>query len=227
MRLFSVIAALGLLSCVLLRSGTADDKNAPATGNANQPGQNNKGARFDAQRFVKDHDKNNDGKLSKNELPAEMQDAFKDVDANNDGFISVQELQTHADHMIRQRPQMVEVIFYAIDVPEPEGASIQELQQTYDVLRKLDKNNDGKIDQSEVSAFRDQRRKERIDRIFKYMDKNNDGKISKDEARGLWQDNFTSLDANKDGSLERTEVEKALTTPTRTNNNTQPNKPQK
>jgi Ca2+-binding EF-hand superfamily protein len=210
MRLFTVLAALGVLSFVLVRSGPADDKAQPGA----KPGDPNqtKGPHFDAQRFVKDHDKNNDGKLGKDELPADMQDALAEIDTNKDGFITVQELQTHADRMIRQRPQVIDVVFYAIDIPEPQGNSVEELQRTYDLLRKLDKNNDGKIDANEVKVFRETRSKERMDRIFKHMDKNGDGKISKDEARGLWADNFASLDTNKDGSLDRTEVEKALTT---------------
>jgi len=223
MRLFTVIAALGLLSFVFLRSGPADDKNLPPAGaRANDPAQ--KGARFDAQRFVKDHDKNNDGKIGKDELPPDLQDTFAEIDTNKDGFITVEELQTHADRMIRQRPQVIDVVFYAIDIPEPQGNSVEELQRTYDLLRKLDKNNDGKIDPNEVKAFRETRSKERMDRIFKHMDKNGDGKISKDEARGLWADNFATLDANKDGSLDRTEIEKALTTAV---TNKPPQKPEK
>jgi Ca2+-binding EF-hand superfamily protein len=224
MRLFSIIAALGILSFVLLRSGPADDKNLPPAGTKpTDPGQT-KGAHFDAQRFVKDHDKNNDGKLSKDELPADMQDCFAEVDVNKDGFITVQELQAHADRMTRQRPEIIEVVYYTIDIPEPEGNTAQELQRTYDLLRKLDKNNDGKIDASELTAFRDERRKERIEHIFKHMDKNGDGKISKDEARGLWVDDFANLDTNKDGFLDRTEVEKALTTAIA---NKAPQKPEK
>src|SRR5579859_7878817 len=115
--------------------------------------------------------------------------------------------------MARQRPLMVEIVYYTIDVPEPEVDSVAELQQAYDLLRKLDANHDGRIDEKELASYREARRKERIDSIFSYLDKNNDGKISPDEARGLWADHFKELDTNNDGFLERAEVEKALMTP--------------
>lgn len=121
--------------------------------------------RFDAARFLKDHDTNKDGKLSKDELPAAAQDDFARIDANKDGFVTRDELQQQADRMAHQRPQLLEIVWYAIDIPE-EPATTQELQAAYDQLRKLDKNNDGKIDDGEVRAFREQRKKERIDAIF-------------------------------------------------------------
>jgi len=188
------------------KSGTAAQPGTP--GQPGGPANAQNTPRFDAARFLKDHDKNGDGKLSKDELPAVAQKEFEHIDANKDGFITQDELQQHADRMARQRPQLVEVVFYSIDFSD-EPVSVQELQTAYDQLRKLDKNNDGKIDESELKVFREQRKKERIDSIFTALDRNGDGKISKDEARGLWADNFTQLDKNGDGFLDRQEVEAA------------------
>jgi collagen type III alpha len=214
MRVFIVTTALVVLSVALLRSGTADDKKAPpAPGTPGQPAATD-GPKFDAARFIKDHDKNGDGKLSKDELPADLREHFAAIDTNKDGFLTAQELQAHADRMTDQRPYLIEVAYYVIDINDPEVESCQELQKTYDLLRKMDTNKDGKLDEKEVAAFRQERQKERADRIFQHMDKNGDGKISKDEARGLWADNFKEIDTNGDGFLERSEVEKALTTPT-------------
>jgi Ca2+-binding EF-hand superfamily protein len=219
MRVFIATAVLGVLAVALMRPGVADDKTAPPgaaakPGQPNQPGQAGQpaGPRFDAERFIKDHDKNGDGKLSKDELPPDMQEHFADVDTNKDGFVTAQELQAHADRMAQQRPYLIEIAYYVIDVNDPAAESNEELQKTYDLLRKLDTNKDGKLDAKEIGAFREERKKERADRIFKYMDKNGDGKISKDEARGLWADHFKEMDTNNDGFLDRTEVEKALMT---------------
>jgi Ca2+-binding EF-hand superfamily protein len=227
MRLFIVTVVLGVLCIALLRSGVADDKKAPpGTNQPNQPDQN-KAPRFDAARFIKDHDKNGDGKLSKDELPPDLQEHFAQIDTNKDGFITAEELQAYADRMAKQRPYLIEVAFYTIDINDPEIESVKELQQTYDLLRKIDTNHDGKIDEKELAAYRAERQKERVDRIFKHMDKNGDGKISKDEARGLWAEHFKELDTNGDGFLDRSEVEKALTTPIVQKPPAQPPQPQK
>jgi len=200
------VFGLGTLCCVALMVARAQQPPGAGT-DKSKAGINSDGPRFDAARFLKDHDTNKDGKLSKDELPAAAQSEFAQLDTNKDGFISQEELQQHADRMARQRPALVEIFYYAIDIPEP--VTTQELQDTYDQLRKLDKNKDGKIDESEVQAFRETRKKERIDGIFSALDKNKDGKISKDEARGVWADDFATLDKNKDGMLDRQEVEAA------------------
>jgi Ca2+-binding EF-hand superfamily protein len=199
----------------------ATDKNPTADKNKTTDGQN--APRFDAARFLKDHDKNNDGKLSKDELPSSAQKEFESIDTNKDGFISQDELQQHAAHMAKMRPQLVEVVYYTIDLHE-EPTSLQELQTAYDELRKMDKNNDGKLDDSEVKMFRESRRKERIDGIVSALDRNKDGKISKDEARGLWADNFSQLDKNNDGFLDHQEIEAALAFKQGANQQQQPNK---
>lgn len=203
MRFWTKALAMSLL--VYFTVAVASGQNKPETGD--QPGKT-LAPRFDAARFLKDHDKNSDGKLSKDELPVAAQKDFERLDANKDGFISQDELQKHAEMMSQQRPELVEIFFYTIDIPE-EPATTQELQAAYDQLRKLDKNHDGKIDEGEVKALREQRKKERLDSIFMALDGNKDGKISKDEARGLWADNFAQIDKNGDGALDRQEIEAA------------------
>jgi Ca2+-binding EF-hand superfamily protein len=238
------ITGLGLVTLCCLVVATSQSQQPPAgqAGNpatnkatGGQPGTQNQqnhndgknAPRFDAARFLKDHDKNGDGKLSKDELPQTAQKDFDKIDTNKDGSISQDELQHYAEKMAQQRPQLVEIVWYAIDVPE-EPVTTQELQEAYDQLRKLDKNHDGKIDEGELKAFREERKKERIDAIFHALDRNKDGKISKDEARGLWADNFTQLDKNKDGFLDQQEIEAACMMDTSKGqgggNPTQPNK---
>lgn len=186
----------------------------PPTPKGTQPGDkrtdsgDRDGPRFDVARFIKDHDKNDDGKLSKDELPIGAQTDLKLLDADNDGFVTRDELQKHAEMMSARRPQLIEVIFYSIDIPE-EAVTTDELQAAYEQLRKVDKNNDGKIEETEIKMFRETRKKERMDDIFTAMDRNKDGKIAKDETRGLWTDDFGQLDKNSDGMLDRHEVENA------------------
>jgi len=208
MRLFTGAVALGALCACLGLVLMADE---PAKNSPDNKGQQGGQARhFNAERFIKDFDKNNDGKLTKDELPAGLQEEFDQIDKDKDGHLSRQELEQYADHMGRQRPQAVEIIYYTIDVPEDEQTCVKDLQQTYEVLRKLDKNNDGRIDADEVKAYRQHRAGERVNKILKDLDRNSDGKISKDEARGLWAEDFAQLDKNNDGFLDRQEVQDAL-----------------
>jgi Ca2+-binding EF-hand superfamily protein len=233
MRLFMATLALGAVATFSLITSRADDRNAqpgqkaqPA-GQPGQPGQANNAPQFQVEQFIKDHDTNKDGKLSKDELPQQMQAGFADIDTNKDGFITADELRRHADGLAHRRPEVVEVLYWVIDVPEQHALSAQELQGAYDALRKIDKNGDGKISEQELQQCRAERMKERADHMFEMMDRNKDGKISKDEARGLWARDFDKLDANKDGSLDRTEVEKALTpaAPTAANGTGRPGAP--
>jgi len=216
MRFHTRILGLGVVCCAAAAVGYAQTQPpaaAPPTAHGAQPNQPTDpraaGPRFDAARFIRDHDLNHDGKLSKDELPAGARDEFALIDANKDGFITQDELQQYTDHAARQRPQLVEVVLMTVDVPE-EPLNTQELQAAYDQLRQIDKNHDGKIDDGELKTFREQRRKDHVDHLISAFDRNKDGKISKDEARGLWADNFAQLDTNKDGVLDRQEVEAAL-----------------
>jgi Ca2+-binding EF-hand superfamily protein len=220
--------ALGAVAAFSLVAARADDKNnqtGQGAQRAGQPGQANHAPRFDADQFIKDHDANKDGKLSKEELPQQMQAGFSDIDSNKDGFVTPDELRQHADGLAHRRPDVVEVLYWVIDVPEQHALSAQEVQSAYDALRKIDKNNDGKISEQELQQCRAERMKERADHIFTMMDRNKDGKISKDEVRGLWAQDFDKLDANKDGSLDRTEVEKALTPTAPDHTSTKPGQP--
>ncbi len=173
-----------------------------------QPGIDQQG-KFDADRFLKDHDRNNDGKLSKDEIPQQLQDEFGEVDTNKDGAVSIEELRQHVQRMSGMRPQVVEILYWVIDVPEDEPASANELQRAYEVLRKMDADNNGKLDSGEIKTFRDQREKQRVQHIMQVLDRNNDGKVTKEEARGLWADHFAELDKNNDGAIDKQEVEAA------------------
>jgi Ca2+-binding EF-hand superfamily protein len=109
----------------------------------------------------------------------------------------------------KRRPS--DVVFILIETSEIDTDSVDELQTLYDVLRKVDKNKDGKLDADELKAARLQIVTDRIDHIFGDLDTNKDGKISKDEAKGRIKENFDKLDTNKDGFVDRDELMKAIT----------------
>lgn len=205
----AVITGLALGCLVLAGTLRADE----AKGKAGAKPEARSGLRFSAEHFIKDYDKNGDGKLSKDELPPDLRKHFSEIDRNKDGFITAEELRRYAHHRANRRPRAVEMVYVVVETPAEEMLTVGELQEAYDALRKLDTNHDGKISPSEVAAFRKARMKHRLDTIFNDLDRNKDGKISKEEARGLLREEFDKLDTNKDGSLERSELEKAFTPP--------------
>lgn len=109
----------------------------------------------------------------------------------------------------KRRPS--DVVFLLIETSDADEESVAELQKLYDVLRKLDKNNDGKIDTDALKAAREQMIDDRVERIFKDLDTDQDGKISKDEAKGRIKEHFDRLDADKDGFITKDELRKAIT----------------
>jgi Ca2+-binding EF-hand superfamily protein len=97
-------------------------------------------------------------------------------------------------------------VYILIEMSDTDEESAREVQRAYDVLRKLDKNNNGKIDPNELKAAREQIVKDRVDYLFKQLDANKDGKISREEARGMVRKNFDEIDRNKDGFIDRQEM---------------------
>jgi uncharacterized protein (TIGR03000 family) len=169
-----------------------------------------KGPRFDLERFLKDYDTNKDGRLSRNELPPELRPAFDHIDADKDGKVSREELERGIAHLHpARRPS--DLIHVLIEMSACDDACHGEVQQAYDILRKLDKNKDGKIDADELKAAREQIAKDRVDYLFKELDKNKDGKISRDEAQGLLRRDFDEIDRDKDGFIDREELTRAAT----------------
>jgi len=77
--------------------------------------------------------------------------------------------------------------------------SKQEFTGTQDHFTRLDKNNDGFIDQTEKPATPPS-----VGGMMQNPDKNGDGKISKEEFAGP-AEVFTALDKNNDGFIDQTE----------------------
>lgn len=167
-----------------------------------------KGPRFNLDGFLKDYDKNKDGSLSRNELPPELRPAFDRLDANTDGKVSSEELERGITHLHpARRPS--DLIHVLIEMSACDDVCEGELQRSYDILRKADKNQDGKLDPDELKAARVRIVENRVDYLFTELDKNKDGKISRKEAKGMLLQDFDQLDRDKDGFLDRAELTRA------------------
>ena len=108
----------------------------------------------------------------------------------------------------KRRPS--DVVFILIETSGADEESAVELQKMYEVLRKLDKNSDGKIDPEALKAAREQMIDDRVDYLMKELDANEDGQISKDEAKGRIKEHFDRIDQDKDGFISRDELRQAV-----------------
>lgn len=111
----------------------------------------------------------------------------------------------------RRRP--AHVVFVLIEASRVDSEAREELQAMYDALRKLDKGNDGKIDDGELEKARQQLVEGRADHILKKLGKSKPGQISKGEAEGRIKEHFEQIDTNKDGTIDRAELIQAMTRP--------------
>jgi len=163
---------------------------------------------FDTAEFLKEHDRNKDGFLTKDELPARFRHNFDKLDANKDGKLSKEELEKGVAHLGPSRKPS-DFVFVLIEMSDCDECCAEELQVVYDALRTMDRNHDGKITAEELKGARESLVQKRITGIFDELDTNKDGKISREEARGMIRHHFSDLDADKDGFVSRDELMKA------------------
>jgi len=197
--------SVSVLVILLLGLAWGDQKD-----NKDQKKTKNPAASYQAEvdRLLEEYDKNKDGYLQRDELPSRIRQAFDQVDTDKDGKLSREELQRGLVHLQpRRRPS--DVVFVLIEMSDCDDDCCCELQQIYDVLRKLDKSNTGKIEPEALKTARRQLLEDRIDNHIKELDADKDGRISRQEARGRLKEHFDRIDTNKDGYLDRDELLRA------------------
>jgi Ca2+-binding EF-hand superfamily protein len=206
-----LIASVALAAILAVSFAAAQDRGErpPPREGEKAPG---RPLQFDIDRFFKDFDKNDDGFLTREELPAELRQSFDRIDANRDGKISREEL-ARGIAQLQPRRRASDMIYMLIEMSDAHEDSVAEVQRAYDILRKLDKNRDGKIDPDELKAERTRLLKSRVDALFKQLDTNNDGRISRAEAKGQIREDFDEIDRNRDGFIEPEELMRAAAKP--------------
>jgi Ca2+-binding EF-hand superfamily protein len=103
-----------------------------------------------------------------------------------------------------------DVVYLLIEMSDVDTEAVEELQRLYDTLRKLDTNNEGKINADALKTAREQIVDDRVDYLMKELDTDKDGQISRDEAKGRIKEHFDRLDLDKDGYISREELRQAV-----------------
>ena len=99
-------------------------------------------------------DGNHDGKLDKKEVPARMQGIFDRGDSNHDQVLSHEELvamseENHQTKLPVRRPGGT--AFNAVDTDQDARISSSEIANAAASLKTLDKNGDGRIEESDLA----------------------------------------------------------------------------
>jgi collagen type III alpha len=143
---------------------------------------------------IKGFDQNNDGKITKDEMPERMQAMIDRLDTNKDGAIDTKELAALKDRLAQggqgqqgQRPQ-------GQQGQRPQGQQGQRPQ-----------GQQGQRPQGQQGQ-RPQFNPADIIKRVKESDKNNDGKITKDELPEQMLRMFPRIDTNQDGAIDREEL---------------------
>lgn len=164
-------------------------------------------------------DVNQDGKITREELNADVSAMFTSVDANKDGKVSQDELsQFFAAKREEMKAKHAERL-QAADKNKDGKWSKDELSEMPERrFAKLDANSDGFVTQAELDAKREAHKarfeKKQGDRpnkggkLFKHADANGDGVIDRSEALNAVETRFSKLDANGDGVVERSELKR-------------------
>lgn len=187
--------------------------------------------------FMERHDDDEDGYLSQNELPRTMRRHLRTIDRNDDGYISRRELEQQVETASTQsgspssRSQLsrsqaprsqssgsqtravavpVEVTYVWIMDANQGRLNARDLQHAYDLLMRIDEDQDGRITRDEVRECREKVVASWIDKTFERLDENEDGALSREEARdSILAHAFEEMDRNNDDSLSRAEIRRS------------------
>ncbi len=165
------------------------------------------------EQFIKRFDKNKDDSLSENEVPRFLKKAFDRSDADGNNKLDRQEVGKMLEGVRRFLARMQG---QPKATPKKRNPKIE--QVVAGLLKKYDKNNDGKDTKKEVAG-------ERLERAFKFVDADKNGYLDKTELtriasrfvqgggnrgqqgqRTANQADFDALDADADGRVTRSEA---------------------
>lgn len=167
------------------------------------------------QGFFQRHDRDDDGYLSRQELPSNLRDGFEDLDRNSDDYLSQSELREHAQKSMAQQSPVIVTYVWVLDANQGR-VKLNDLQQAYDALMEVDQDGDGEITRQELNQRQQRIASRWIDKCFQQHDENNDDEISRDEAQGSQlAGRFERVDRNSDDRLTRSELRQSLQTSSR------------
>jgi Ca2+-binding EF-hand superfamily protein len=169
-------------------------------------------------RLLREHDKNQDSALDKDELgDAEL---LKKLDKDENGSLNMEELMADQKAVTAAIGKKVkaqwEEEFKILDKDDSGKLTKEELGETHAKLLEGDKDDDKELSKEEFLAAREKAATDARNRgsqrpswddVLKENDKNTDGKLSKEEAPEMLQRAFDRVDGDSDGFVTKEEYE--------------------
>lgn len=210
-----------------MMAGRPDGPGRP--GKDGKKGDGKKRGDFKPGDMFKRADKNEDGKIAKDEVPAEAWERLSRADKNRDGFVDKKEMGAAMAMRKKDGPpgnKEGEDKFKQADKNSDEKLTEDEVPAEFWArIGKFDKNGDKGISKEEIAAgFRaagggpDKMKgpggrggpSGGPDAIFGKMDENKDGKLSKDEVPAEMWAKLSNADNDADGTVSKAELEKVF-----------------
>jgi Ca2+-binding EF-hand superfamily protein len=158
-------------------------------------------------------DRNQDGTLTRDEVPDRLQGLFSRSDSNHDGKLTPDEIRASAARQSgpsgrAQRSgdaTRMDPVLNVLDTNHDGVLSPAEIAAAPTALKSLDKDGDGELSAAELRP-RQQTPADRAHHLLDEWDTNKDGKLTKPEAPDRLQQQFESIDTNQDSVLTEEEL---------------------
>ncbi|HEY2039762.1 MAG TPA: EF-hand domain-containing protein [Edaphobacter sp.] len=158
-------------------------------------------------------DRNQDGVLTKDEVPERLQGLLSRADADHDGKLTPAEIRASATSQAAPRGRAqhsgdatrMDPILNALDADHDGILSASEIAAAPTALKTIDKDGDGELSSAELRP-KQMTPTDRAKHMLDEWDTNKDGKITKPESHDRMQSQFESIDTNHDGVLTEDEL---------------------
>ncbi len=164
------------------------------------------GAELGARAFLRQHDTDDDGYLSRREMPAGARDEFGRVDRNDDDYLSRNEVRQYGEEL------------YGTQRSQRDSTARRDTSYERDSSRTASRRSQDQEGQSwsewwsswfsdgQQSQNRDQRGNDGARQFVRQHDDDGDGYVSRNEMPQRMRDQFATIDRNRDDYLSSSEI---------------------
>lgn len=168
--------------------------------------------RLDPEALFAQHDANHDGKLTMDEVPAEIWAKLAVADGDLDGAVTIDELKAARAEAVRRDPGL---LLQHLDKNHDGKLTEDEVPaEHWAKIRAADQDGDGAVTLEELKAARDTgRARPEAGPVFERLDRNGDGKLTEDEVPAEHWAKIRATDQDGDGAVTREELKAAHPAP--------------